>query len=314
MSLDDLTFSPIKRQNLISFYHDLCSMTWFPHEIDLSKDRHQFAEQPKELQQFVQIILAFFAPADGLICENLMSRFIEDTSVYKEAKFFYAVQNFNETIHNETYSQLIDVFFSDDAEKKRTLESVHEFPCVKNIALWMRKWMDAKEPLENRIFAFACIEGGLFNGAFAAIYWLKQKNVLVGLTQANEFIARDEAVHTKFAAELYKTMVMDKLIAPLNKTKMLEIMNEAVELSINLTNDALKVDLIGLTKQGMSDYIKCTFDNLSVMFGFDKVYNTPSLDFMLLIGLEVKTNFFERPNTNYSRGTEQIEFDENANF
>jgi ribonucleotide reductase beta subunit family protein with ferritin-like domain len=299
---NELTFLPIKKQNLIKYYTDLCALTWFPAEIDMSKDRNDFDNQTLDIQHFIKTILAFFAPADGLICENLMSRFVKDTSIYKEAGFFYNVQNFNETIHNQTYSILIDVFIRDEQEKQFLLDSVINSPKVKAIADWMRKWMDVNIPLAERILAFACIEGGVFNGAFASIYWIQKRNILVGLTTANEWIARDEAIHTLFAIELYNTMIQDGYIQPLSETKVFEIIDEATQLTIELTNEALRIDLVGMSKTDMESYIKCTFDNLAVLFGFNKIYNSPNpFDWMLMIGLENKTNFFEKTTTSYTR-------------
>lgn len=319
--MSEHTFLPINYPDLLKFRTDLEAIFWFASEINLHRDREDYEKLSPSIQKFIKTVLAFFAPADGLISENLVTRFISEVSnLYKEAGFFYTVQNHNELIHNETYSLLIDVLFSNIDEKNALLDAVHNYPAVKNISEWMTSVMRSDAPLQERLYSFACIEGGLFNAAFAAIYYIKRKNVLPGLCQANEFIARDEAIHARFASALYNRMIQDldpvncynnldrlkTIFKPLDRSTVIRITEEAVELSNRLVIDALDVELIDITREDMMQYIKCTFDVLVESFGFEKIYNTSNpFDWMIMTSLANKTNFFEKNVTDYARTTKK---------
>lgn len=318
--MSEHTFLPIRYPDLLNYRTDLESIFWFASEINLHRDREDYESLSSNLQTFIKTVLAFFAPADGLISENLVNRFIGELSVlYKEAGFFYTVQNHNELVHNETYSLLISTLISDVEEKNRLLDAVHNYPAVKGISDWMTSVMRSDAPLQERIYAFACIEGGLFNAAFAAIYYIKRKNILPGLCQANEFIARDEAIHANFASAIYKRMVTDldpinghdniellrSVFKPLDIDTIKRITEEAVQLSIRLITEAIDVKMIDITREDMILYIRCTFDVLVESFGFEKLYNNRNpFDWMIMTGLANKTNFFEKNVTDYSRTTD----------
>ena len=309
---------PVKHPKLEEYYQRHKASTWTPQEIDFAEDRIDWEENlepgPK---RFIKFILCFFAQADGIVNENLADNFIKETSILKEAGKFYKWQAAMEQVHNETYSLLIEAFFRDYEEKKKAFNAIHHYPSIKKIAQWIFKWMDTKRPLAERIIAFACVEGIFFSSAFAAIYWIKKRNILKGLCKANEWIARDEALHTEFAIALYHIMTgVENLFPVLGEEKVHEIIRSATVAAEEFTRNALRVDMIGMNADDMIKYIQCTADTLTVSLGHKKIYSVDNpFDWMAVIGLPNKSNFFETKVTEYSRHTaNNFKFDLEVDF
>jgi len=314
--VEDYSFLPIRYPTLNHFYNLQRRVIWHPEHIDYYGDRDDWdslEEGPKRLLSF---ILFFFSQADGVVNENLIENFKKQTSKYKEAKNFYSVQEFMETIHNETYSNLIEAFIRDEDEKKRGRNAIKNIPSIRKIYLWMNKWMNKKIPLLQRVVAFACVEGILFSGAFAPVYWIKKTNKLKALCKANEWIARDEAIHTAFAVALYLLIVRLGDQAKLAEEAFHQIIKEAIEVSEEFIRDAIQVELIGLTSEDMISYVKCVADNLCKEFGYDAIYNVPNgCEWMATISLPNKTNFFEAHVTEYAAGEDKdLTFDVDADY
>jgi ribonucleoside-diphosphate reductase subunit M2 len=259
------------------------------------------------------MILAFFAASDGIVLENLAMRFMGEVQL-SEARAFYGFQIAMENIHSETYSLLIDTYIKDREEKTMLFQAIDNFPCIKKKADWAIKWInDKRSSFATRLIAFACIEGIFFSGAFCSIFWLKKRGLMPGLTFSNELISRDEALHTEFAVLLYS-----KLNKKLTKSKVLEILKEAVEIEKEFICDALPCRLIGMNSDLMCQYIEFVADRLSVQLGYDKIYGTKNpFDFMEMISIEGKTNFFEKRVAEYALAdktkTEDV-FDFDADF
>lgn len=310
-------FLPIQYPNLIAYYDLQKQAFWFPSSIHMSTDRKDWLELSEDERKFITFILAFFAQADGLVIENLVTNFQRETSEFKEANAFYAMQNAIETIHNEVYSLLIETLIQDIDERNRAMNAIQNYPSIKTIADWMIKWMDSSRPLLERIIAFACIEGIIFNGAFCAIYWIKKKNKLNGLTKANEWIARDEAIHTMFAVALYYhyTEVIGRF--PRLSGKIVHsIVKSVMEVAENFIRKAMCVELIGMDADSMIEYVKCTADHLVSSLGYEKIYDAKNpFDWMIMITLSNKTNFFEDSVSEYSHVQNiDMTFDPNAAF
>ena len=281
---------PIKHNDIWEMYKKQVDCFWRAEEIDLSKDlTHWEALNPDE-KFFISRILAFFAASDGIVLENLATRFMKDIQL-SEARAFYGFQIAMENIHSETYSLLIDTYIKDNAEKDLLFNAIDNYPCIKKKSDWAQKWInDNRSSFATRLIAFACVEGIFFSGAFCSIYWLKKRGLLPGLTFSNELISRDEALHTEFAVLLYS-----KLQNKLKKSKIHEIIQTAVEIETEFICDALPCRLIGMNSVLMTQYIQYVADRLCVQLGCDKIYNVQnSFDFMELISLEGKTNFFEK--------------------
>ena len=242
------------------------------------------------------MILAFFAASDGIVLENLALRFMGDVQV-SEARAFYGFQIAMENIHSQTYSLLIETYIKDKEEKNRLFNAIENFPCIKKKSDWAQKWIkDNRSGFATRLIAFACVEGIFFSGAFCSIYWLKKRGLMPGLTFSNELISRDEALHCEFAVLLY-----NKLINKVKKSKVYEIIKEAVEIETEFICEALPCRLIGMNSQLMTQYIQFCADRLCIQLGYDKIYNVSNpFDFMELISLEGKVNFFERLNDSYA--------------
>lgn len=297
-------FLPFDYKGLGKYYKLQSRLYWNVDEINMSSDRDNWNKLDNDVKQFIKFVLGFFAQADGLIQENLVENFQKETSEIKEAKAFYSAQNFIEEIHNETYSAMIDVFIQNHDEKTRLFNAIDNYPSIKNKALWMKKWMNNELPLLKRIVAFACVEGIFFTGSFCAIYWLKINNALPGLCKANEFIQRDEAIHTYFASDLYLEYTeRRKLVEPLTESEFHEIIKDAVEnVEIPFVVDALRVDFVGMDSSQMTQYIKFTADVLCKLFGYKKLYNvTNPFDWIVLLSLQNKTNFFEEDVSEYAK-------------
>jgi ribonucleotide reductase beta subunit family protein with ferritin-like domain len=290
---------PIKDQDIWKMYKKQVECFWRAEEIDLSKDMNNWESLNLDEKHFISMILAFFAASDGIVLENLAVRFMGDVQL-AEARAFYGFQIAMENIHSETYSLLIDTYIKNDVEKSRLFSAIDHFPCIKKKSDWAQKWIkDNRSSFATRLVAFACIEGIFFSGAFCSIYWLKKRGLMPGLTFSNELISRDEALHTEFAVLLYS-----KLQKKINKARIYEIIKEAVEIETEFICDALPCRLIGMNSDLMSQYIKFVADRLALQLGYDKIYNVLNpFDFMDMISLEGKTNFFEKRVSEYALAT-----------
>jgi ribonucleoside-diphosphate reductase subunit M2 len=287
---------PIKYEDIWQMYKKQVDCFWRAEEIDLSKDISHWVTLTHDEKFFISMILAFFAASDGIVLENLALRFMGDVQV-SEARAFYGFQIAMENIHSQTYSLLIETYIKDKEEKNRLFNAIENFPCIKKKSDWAQKWIkDNRSGFATRLIAFACVEGIFFSGAFCSIYWLKKRGLMPGLTFSNELISRDEALHCEFAVLLY-----NKLINKVKKSKVYEIIKEAVEIETDFICEALPCRLIGMNSQLMTQYIQFCADRLCIQLGYDKIYNVSNpFDFMELISLEGKVNFFERLNDSYA--------------
>jgi ribonucleoside-diphosphate reductase subunit M2 len=302
---------PIVHQDIWQMYQKQVDCFWRPEEIDLSKDLVHWNGLNIEEQYFISMILAFFAASDGIVLENLASRFINDVQI-SEARAFYGFQIAMENIHSHTYSNLIDTYIKDSLEKDKLFNAINHFPCIKKKSDWAQKWIhDNRSSFATRLVAFACVEGIFFSGAFCSIFWLKKRGLLPGLTFSNELISRDEALHCEFAILLYS-----KLIKKVDKNRIYEIIKEAVEIESEFICEALPCRLIGMNSMLMTQYIQFVADRLSLQLGYKKIYNVVNpFDWMELISLEGKTNFFEKRTGDYglankSKAEEAFDFTE----
>jgi ribonucleotide reductase beta subunit family protein with ferritin-like domain len=308
-----LVMFPIQDENIWAMYKKQVDCFWRAEEIDLTKDLSHWDALNKDEQHFISMILAFFAASDGIVLENLAMRFMTDVQI-SEARAFYGFQIAMENIHSETYSLLIETYIKDSMEKDRLFNAIENFPCIQKKAQWAQKWIgDNRSNFAKRLVAFACVEGIFFSGAFCSIYWLKKRGLMPGLTFSNELISRDEALHTEFAVLLYS-----KLVKKMSKSKIHEIIKEAVEIEIEFICDALPCKLIGMNAQLMTQYIQFVADRLVVQLGYDKIYNVSNpFDFMELISIEQKTNFFESRVSDYALANKTMDkdvFEFNSDF
>jgi ribonucleotide reductase beta subunit family protein with ferritin-like domain len=287
---------PLQDQDIWQMYKKQVECFWRAEEIDLSKDTAHWESLTNPERYFISMILAFFAASDGIVLENLASRFMSEVQL-SEARAFYGFQIAMENVHSETYSLLIDTYIKDREEKATLFNAIDNFPCIKKKADWSIKWInDKRSSFATRLIAFACIEGIFFSGAFCSIFWLKKRGLMPGLTFSNELISRDEALHTEFAVLLYS-----KLNKKLSKSKVMEIIKDAVEIEKEFICEALPCRLIGMNSDLMSQYIEFVADRLSVQLGYDKIYNAKNqFDFMEMISIEGKTNFFEKRVAEYA--------------
>jgi ribonucleotide reductase beta subunit family protein with ferritin-like domain len=287
---------PVSDQNIWKMYKKQVDCFWRPEEIDTSKDMVCWAKLSTDEQYFIKMILAFFAASDGIVLENLGLRFMTEVQL-PEARAFYGFQIAMENIHSETYSILIDSYIKNTDEKHTLFNAISNFPCIEKKAKWALKWIhDKRSSFATRLIAFACVEGIFFSGAFCSIYWLKKRGLMPGLTFSNELIARDEALHTEFAVYLYNKM--EKKIL---KKKIQEIIQEAVTIEKEFITEALPCRLVGMNSDLMNRYIEFVADRLAIQLGIDPIYNAINpFDFMEMISLEQKTNFFESRVSEYS--------------
>jgi ribonucleoside-diphosphate reductase subunit M2 len=293
---------PIKYDDVWKMYKKQVDCFWRPEEIDLTKDDVHWESLNQDERFFISMILAFFAASDGIVLENLASRFMNDVQV-SEARAFYGFQIAMENIHSHTYSLLIETYIKNKDEKEKLFNAIEHFPCIKKKSDWAQKWIhDNRSSFATRLVAFACIEGIFFSGAFCSIYWLKKRGLMPGLTFSNELISRDEALHCEFAVLLYS-----KLQKKVDKTRIQEIIREAVEIETEFICDALPCRLIGMNSELMTQYIQFVADRLCVQLGYKKIYNvTNPFEFMELISLESKTNFFEKRNDSYALSNKSV--------
>lgn len=290
---------PIKYDDMWQMYKKQIDCFWRAEEINLSDDYSDWEKLKNDEKYFISMILAFFAASDGIVLENLAVRFMNEVQI-SEARAFYGFQIAMENIHSECYSLLIDSYIKDKEQKNKLFNAIANYPCIKKKSDWAQLWInDNKSNFATRLVAFACIEGIFFSGSFCSIYWLKKRGLMPGLTFSNELISRDEALHCEFAVLLYS-----KLVKKIDKVCIHEIIKEAVEIETEFICQALPCKLIGMNSYLMSQYIKFVADRLSVQLGYEKIYNVSnSFDFMNLISLESKTNFFEKNTDAYALTT-----------
>jgi ribonucleoside-diphosphate reductase subunit M2 len=302
---DRFVLFPIQDNDIWTMYKRQVDCFWRAEEIDLSKDLGDWGSLSADERHFISMVLAFFAASDGIVLENLAVRFMGDVQI-PEARAFYGFQIAMENIHSEMYSLLIDTYIKDSEEKHKLFHAIDNFPCIMKKAAWARKWIgDNRSSFASRLVAFAAIEGIFFSGSFCAIYWIKKRGLMPGLTFSNELISRDEALHTEFAILLYR-----KLKTKLTKKRVLEIIKEAVEIEKEFITEALPCRLIGMNSGLMTQYIEFVADRLIVQLGYDKVYNAQNpFDFMELISVETKVNFFERTNSEYALANKTVDKD-----
>lgn len=292
---DRFVLFPIKHPKIWEMYKKAEASFWTAEEIDLSHDLKDWERLNEGERHFVTHVLAFFAASDGIVNENLAVNFMSEVQL-PEARCFYGYQIMIENIHSETYSLLIDTYIKDSKEKNRLFNAMETVPCVKKKAEWALKWIGSGSFAE-RLIAFAAVEGIFFSGSFCSIFWLKKRGLMPGLSFSNELISRDEGLHCDFACLLY-SMLKDKM--PIEKVT--EIIKDAVSIEQEFVTSALPVDLIGMNSKLMSQYIEFVADRLLVALGCNKIYNVSNpFDFMELISLQGKTNFFEKRVAEYQK-------------
>ena len=298
------TLFPIKssEQHLYDMYKKSVASFWTPEEISFAKDGEDWTKLNDDEKHFIKRILAFFAGSDGIVQENLATRFQREVDS-QVVKLFYSFQNAMEGIHAETYSLLIDTYVKNEEEKNHLFQAIDTIPCIGKKAQWALKWIDSQDNFAKRLVAFAAVEGIFFSGAFCSIYWLKKRGLMPGLTFSNELISRDEGLHTLFAVALYHT-----LTEKLSEEDVRQILTEAVEIEKEFICDALPCSLIGMNSKMMSQYIEFVADRLAVQLGIQKIFRAQNpFDFMEMISLEGKTNFFEKKVSEYSRVRDMVD-------
>ena len=298
---------PIEHNDIYQLYKKAESSFWTVNEIDLSKDSNDWEKLSDDEKNFIKNIIGFFAGSDGIIMENLAVRFMNDIQI-PEARAFYSYQIFNESIHSETYSLLIDTYIKDIDEKNKIFNSIENIPSVLKKAKWAYKWIeDNQVSFATRLVAFSIVEGIFFSGSFCAIYWLKKRGLMPGLTFSNELISKDEGMHTEFACLLYS-----KIKNKLSQEIIYEIFKEAVEIEKEFIIDSIPCAMIGMNADLMKKYIEFVSDRLLLQLGYNKLYNTENpFDFMELISLRPKSNFFELKVGEYAKSNISAD---NTNF
>jgi len=279
---------PIQHHEIWKMYKKAQASFWTAEEVDLSHDLKDWERMSHGERHFISHVLAFFAASDGIVNENLAVNFIREVQI-PEARCFYGFQIMMENIHSETYSLLIDTYIKDAYEKEKLFQAIETISCVKRKADWALRWI-SKGSFAERLVAFAAVEGIFFSGSFCSIFWLKKRALMPGLSFSNELISRDEGLHCDFACLLYG-MLQEKL----SESQIHEIIGNAVEIEKEFVVDALPVDLIGMNSKLMCQYIEFVADRLLIALGYSKKYRAANpFDFMELISLQGKTNFFEK--------------------
>jgi ribonucleotide reductase beta subunit family protein with ferritin-like domain len=306
---------PIKYNDIWEYYKKAEASFWTAEEIDLSKDIYDWEKRLTDNERnFIEYVLAFFVSADGIVNENLIQKFSNEIQI-PEARCFYGFQIMIENIHSEVYSLLIDTYIKDNVKKEKLFNSLETIPCIHKKSEWCLKWINDKNTFVERLIAFSCVEGIFFSGAFASIYWLKKRGLMPGLTFSNELISRDEGLHTDFACCLFGHIINkpDEIIVK-------NIINDAVNIEKKFMLEALPVKLIGMNSKLMIQYIEYVSDRLLLSLGYSKLFNVLNpFDFMELISLQGKTNFFEKRVSEYQKNgimsnTENNIFTLNADF
>ena len=290
---------PIQYEDVYQKYLDAQGTFWTAEEINLSNDERDWTQLTENERYFIKNIIGFFAGSDGIVNENLASRFQREIEI-PEIRAFYTYQSYNETIHSITYSLLIDTYIKDHDEKLRILNSIEHIPCVTQKAQWALKWIENQDvSFATRLVAFSIVEGIFFSGSFCAIYWLKKRGLMEGLTFSNELISRDEGLHCEFATLLYS-----KIIHKLDESVIYDMIEEAVQIEKVFITESLPCALIGMNSTLMCQYIEFVADRLLLQLGYDKKWNVENpFDFMELISLRPKTNFFEKKVGEYKKST-----------
>ncbi|MWB93396.1 ribonucleoside-diphosphate reductase [Flavobacterium sp. GA093] len=288
---------PIKHHDIWEWYKKMEASFWTAEEIDLHQDLTDWNNKLSDDERyFIKHILAFFAASDGIVNENLAENFVNEVQ-YAEAKFFYGFQIMMENIHSETYSLLIDTYVKDEAEKAELFNALEVFPAIKKKAEWALKWIES-DSFAERLIAFAAVEGIFFSGAFCSIYWLKKRGLMPGLTFSNELISRDEGVHCDFAVHLHNHHLVNKV----PKERIKEIIVDALDIEREFVTESLPVSLIGMNAGLMTQYLEFVADRLLVELECDRVYGSANpFDFMDMISLQGKTNFFEKRVAEYQK-------------
>jgi ribonucleoside-diphosphate reductase beta chain len=307
---DRFVIFPIKHNDIWEFYKKSEASFWTAEEIDLSNDNADWDNKLNDNERhFVKHVLAFFAASDGIVNENLAINFLNEVQ-YPEARFFYGFQVMMENIHSETYSLLIDTYIKDPAEKDKLLHAVETVPCVGKKAEWALTWIQ-NGTFAERLIAFAAVEGIFFSGSFCSIFWLKKRGLMPGLSFSNELISRDEGLHCDFACMLYADHIKYKLPTE----QVVKIITDAVVIEKEFVSDAIPVRLIGMNSDLMCQYIEFCADRLLLALGCDKFYNASNpFDFMEMISLQGKTNFFEKRVAEYQKSGVMNNKEENNVF
>ena len=293
-----LTVYPIQYPEIWNALNRQRSAGWFTQEIDFSKDNDDFNKLTTKEQYFIKMILAFFAGADAIVNINITDRFTKEIQI-REALMVYNWQRTMEDIHGETYSLQIDNIFNDKEEKEKAFNGIANYPCIKKKADWAYKWVESDKSFGQRLIAFAIVEGVFFSGSFCAIFWLKKRNIMPGLCDSNEFIARDEGMHTGFACLLY-SMIINRI----DEDIVHSMFREAYEIEREFICESLPCSLLGMNSDLMSQYIRFVSDLLLVSLNYNKIWNeTNPFDFMESISMEGKTNFFESRPTQYQKAS-----------
>lgn len=296
---------PINYQDIWRMYKKALASFWTTEEVDLGRDMEDWLKLKDDEQYFIKHVLAFFAASDGIVNENLVERFMCEVQV-PEARAFYGFQIMIENIHSEMYAKLIENLVTDSAEKRYLFNAIETMPAVKRKADWAMKWIGSDAPYSMRVIAFAAVEGIFFSGSFAAIFWLKKRGLLPGLTFSNELISRDEGLHCDFACLMYRHLVQKP-----SEEEVITIIRDAVKIEQEFLTDALPVRLIGMNCELMKQYIEFVADRLLVELGCPKIYKRENpFDFMEMISLEGKTNFFEKRVGEYQRAGVMAQLDD----
>lgn len=296
---------PIQYNDIWEMYKRSIDSFWHTGEISLAQDLNDWNKLNDDERNFIKMILAFFSSSDALVTDNLGTRFMNEVQP-SEARAFYAFQIAIETIHSEMYSILIDTYIKDSDEKTKLFQATQNYPCIAKKFNWAQKWLnDKRSGFPTRLIAFALVEGLFFSSSFAAIYWIKKRGLMPGLTFSNELISRDEALHTEFAVLLYS-----KIKKRIPKKKLYEIVSEAVDIEKEFITESIPCRMIGMNSKLMCQYIEFVADRLCLQLGYDKLYNSQNpFDFMELISVESKVNFFERTNSEYALANKTVDED-----
>tara|TARA_Y100000361_G_scaffold56790_1_gene49619 strand:+ start:10716 stop:11723 length:1008 start_codon:yes stop_codon:yes gene_type:complete len=294
---------PIQHNDIWEMYKRSIDSFWHTGEISLAQDLNDWNKLSDDEKNFIKMILAFFSSSDALVTDNLGSRFMNEVQP-SEARAFYAFQIAIETIHSEMYSILIDTYIKDNTEKDKLFKATQNYPSISKKFKWAEKWLnDKRSGFATRLVAFAIVEGIFFSSSFAAIYWIKKRGLMPGLTFSNELISRDEALHTEFATLLYS-----KIVRRIPKKKLYEIIKEAVDIEKEFITESIPCKMIGMNAKLMTQYIEFVADRLCLQLGYDKFYNSPNpFDFMELISVDSKVNFFERTNSEYALANKTVD-------
>jgi len=301
------TTFPIQYPDLWDLYKKAQGSFWTAEEVDLTADMNDWSDMSDNEQHFIKTILAFFAASDGIVLENVNVNFAQEVQI-SEARAFYAYQEYNEQVHSETYSLLIDKYIQDPMEKDKLFNAIDNVPCIKGKAQWAMKWFDSSLPFAERLFAFACVEGIFFSGSFCAIFWLKKRGILPGLCFSNELISRDEGMHQDFAIALFGHLNNRPDTQTIHN-----IVRKAVECEKEFIIDALPCRLIGMNSDMMGQYIEYVADRLLKQAGYATIWKSENpFDFMENISLDGKTNFFEKRVGDYGKSSVGLSASDNS--